>query len=115
MFPHRLKSLRKNSELTQEGLGKLIDVSKVSISGYENGNRSPDTETLKKLADTFNVSIDFLLGRTDNPDGVVNIHFDGGKGLHVEDEDEEAYLREQLAQYRKMKERMRKRLEEDRK
>lgn len=66
-FPLRLKSLRKERKLTQEALGEKINVTKVSISGYENGNRTPDTETLQKLADFFDVSTDYLLGRTYNP------------------------------------------------
>lgn len=65
-FSLRLKSLRKERKLTQEALGEKINVTKVSISGYENGNRTPDTETLQKLADFFDVSTDYLLGRTDN-------------------------------------------------
>jgi HTH-type transcriptional regulator, competence development regulator len=63
----RLRRLRLEKKLTQEELGKKINVTKVSISGYENGNRTPDTETLQKLADFFNVTTDYLLGRTDNP------------------------------------------------
>lgn len=68
----RLKKLRLEKKLTQEELGKRINVTKVSISGYENGNRTPDTETLQKLADFFNVTTDYLLGRTDNPNSPKN-------------------------------------------
>ena len=53
--------------MTQEELGKKINVTKVSISGYENGNRTPDMETLQKIAEVFDVSIDYLLGRADDP------------------------------------------------
>ncbi|MCJ7840540.1 helix-turn-helix domain-containing protein [Lederbergia sp. NSJ-179] len=65
MLGKRLKKLRNEQGLTQEQLGKIINVTKVSISGYENGNRTPDTETLQSLADYFEVSTDYLLGRTD--------------------------------------------------
>lgn len=61
----RLKQLRKEKKLTQTELGNKINVTKVSISGYESGNRSPDTDTLQRLADFFEVSTDYLLGRTD--------------------------------------------------
>src|SRR5690625_1517924 len=61
--------MRTKKKITQEELGRKVNVTKVSISGYENGNRNPDTDTLQKLADYFNVSTDYLLGRTDNPDG----------------------------------------------
>lgn len=65
MIGERLKQLRKEHKLTQTDLGNKINVTKVSISGYENGNRSPDTETLTRLADYFDVSTDYLLGRSD--------------------------------------------------
>ncbi|PXW88780.1 transcriptional regulator with XRE-family HTH domain [Pseudogracilibacillus auburnensis] len=67
MLGDRLKKLRSDKRITQEKLGKKVNVTKVSISGYENGNRSPDTETLQRLANYFEVSVDYLLGRTDNP------------------------------------------------
>lgn len=66
-FPKRLRSLRLNQNMTQEELGKKINVTKVSVSGYENGNRVPDMETLQKIADVFDVQVDYLLGRTDDP------------------------------------------------
>lgn len=65
-FGERLKELRKKKRMTQEELGKVINVSKVSISGYETGSRSPDRETLVSLADFFDVSVDFLLGREES-------------------------------------------------
>lgn len=65
----RLKQLRDEKKLTQEELGKIINVTKVSISGYENGNRNPDIETLHNIADYFNVSSDYLMGRTDSKNG----------------------------------------------
>ncbi|HHT7238218.1 MULTISPECIES: helix-turn-helix domain-containing protein [Bacillus cereus group] len=63
-FPTRLKQIRLEHKLTQEQLGEKINVTKVSVSGYENGNRTPDTDTLQKLADSFDISVDYLLGRT---------------------------------------------------
>lgn len=65
MLSNRLKSLRKSKRLTQKQLAEKINVTHVSISGYESGNRSPDTDTLQRLADFFEVSTDYLLGRTD--------------------------------------------------
>ncbi|WP_031405327.1 helix-turn-helix domain-containing protein [Geobacillus vulcani] len=62
-FPQRLRMLRKAKGLTQEELGRRVNVTKVSISGYENGNRTPDMDTLKALADVLGVSVDYLLGR----------------------------------------------------
>ncbi|RAV22228.1 helix-turn-helix domain-containing protein [Paenibacillus contaminans] len=65
-FPSQLKNLRKEKKLTQEVLGRKIGVTKVSISSYENGTRTPDMETLQKLADALDTSTDYLLGRTDD-------------------------------------------------
>jgi transcriptional regulator with XRE-family HTH domain len=63
LFPSNLKNLRLNHNMSQEELGKQINVTKVSISGYESGNRTPDVETLIAIADVFNVSLDSLCGR----------------------------------------------------
>ncbi|EUJ53830.1 transcriptional regulator [Listeria fleischmannii FSL S10-1203] len=51
--------------MTQSDLGKKINVTKSAVSGYETGIRTPDSETLKKIATLFNVSTDYLLGRSD--------------------------------------------------
>ncbi|MDU0319000.1 MULTISPECIES: helix-turn-helix transcriptional regulator [unclassified Enterococcus] len=67
-FGTRLKELRKSKKLTQQELGNIVHVSKVSISGYERGERSPDRETLTALADFFGVTTDYLLGRNKTPD-----------------------------------------------
>ncbi|MFJ5766764.1 helix-turn-helix domain-containing protein [Lysinibacillus sp. NPDC093210] len=64
MLSTRLKALRIGKKLTQRQLAEKINVTHVSISGYESGNRSPDTDTLQRLADFFEVSTDYLLGRT---------------------------------------------------
>ena len=63
-FSERLRALRKSANISQQTLGDAMNVTKVSISGYETGNRKPDTETLQKLADFFDVSTDYLLGRS---------------------------------------------------
>ena len=58
----RIKEQRKKMNLTQEELGHLINVTNVIICCYENGTRTPTLETLKVLAETFNVDINYLLG-----------------------------------------------------
>lgn len=60
----RLRNLRKSKNLTTKELGEIIGCSNPTITNYELGHRSPDVETLCKLADFFEVSIDYLLGRT---------------------------------------------------
>jgi len=64
----RLRRLRNDKKLTQTELGNIINVTKVSISDYESGDRTPDTDNLRRLADFFGVTSDYLLGRTDSPD-----------------------------------------------
>lgn len=59
----KIKALRTAKELTQEQLGKHLSVGKSTISQYENNINTPDINTLSKLADLFNVSIDYLLDR----------------------------------------------------
>lgn len=60
----KIRELRKEKHLTQEQLGHYLNVSKASISGYENETREPDNKTLIKLSDIFDTSTDYLLGIT---------------------------------------------------
>lgn len=62
LLGNRIKEQRKRLNLTQEGLGKLINVTKVSICCYEKGTRTPTLETLKVLAEVFDTDINYLLG-----------------------------------------------------
>lgn len=64
----RLKELRENKHLSQIRLAMDLNLSQNSISRYENLEREAGYETLVMIADYFNVSLDYLLGRTDNPD-----------------------------------------------
>ena len=61
----RLKELRKEKNISQLKLSFELHLNQNSISRYETGEREADYETLKKIADYFNVSLDYLLGRTD--------------------------------------------------
>lgn len=63
-FSEKLKQLRKEKGLTQEELALAISKNRSTIAGYETERKEPDHETLRKLADYFDVSIDYLLGRT---------------------------------------------------
>lgn len=60
---YRLKELRKDNNMSQEELGKLLGVTKVSVSGYENGTRIPSMEVLVTILNVFKISADYLLGR----------------------------------------------------
>ena len=61
----RIKQLRQERGLKQEELAKEFGIAQQTISNYEKGIREPDITTLKKMADFFDVSLDFLLGKTD--------------------------------------------------
>lgn len=63
----RLKQLRKQHNITQIKLAMDLNLNQNSISRYETGEHEADYATLIALADYFNVSIDYLLERTDNP------------------------------------------------
>ncbi len=63
----RLKELRLARNITQQRLAIDLNMNQNSISRYENGEREADYRKLKLLADYFNVWIDYLLERTENP------------------------------------------------
>lgn len=67
----RLKQLRTESGLTQEELGKKVNVSKASISLYEKNLREPSRESLLTFAKFFDVSTDYLLGNTTSKHGTA--------------------------------------------
>lgn len=63
----RLKELREKRRLSQITLAMELNLNQNSISRYETGEREADYATLIAIADYFGVSVDYLLGRTDNP------------------------------------------------
>ena len=65
-FKQRIKKLRKERKFTQQHLANLLNMDKSSISKYETGVALPEPPIIEKLSDIFNVSVDYLLGRTDN-------------------------------------------------
>ena len=66
----RLKQLRKEKKLSQLRLAIDLDMNQNTISRYENMEREADYETLIRFADYFKVSLDYLLGRSDNKNGL---------------------------------------------
>lgn len=69
---NRLKELRIEKGLLQSDIAKIIDKSERTVGFYETGERDMNTETLAILADFFNCSIDYLLGKSDvrNPEKI---------------------------------------------
>ena len=63
----RLKELRKKKGISQLRLAIELNTSQNTISRYETGEREPGIGELIKFADYFNVSVDYLIGRTENP------------------------------------------------
>lgn len=65
---NRLRELRKGKRMTQIALQMQTGIEQALLSKFENGERIPPTETLLKLADFYNVSIDYILCRTNKPE-----------------------------------------------
>lgn len=63
-FSSRLSSLRKEKKLLQADVANKIGVARATYGAYEQGNRQPDFETLIIIADFFDVTLDYLLGRS---------------------------------------------------
>ena len=75
-FKDRLKQLRLKNKLTQQNIANHFQTSPQSYAQWEKGLRKPSAENLQKLADYFNVSTDYLLGKTDIPDPDSDIDLD---------------------------------------
>jgi transcriptional regulator with XRE-family HTH domain len=66
VFSNRLKMLRKEKKIKQEQLAEALNIGKSSVGNYEIGTRLPDADVVVALADYFNVSADYLLGRVND-------------------------------------------------
>ncbi len=67
MLYKRIRDLREDKDLTQRQMGEILSCSQRVYSNYERGELDIPTEILIKLADFHQVSVDYLLNRTDNP------------------------------------------------
>ena len=65
----RLRSLRESVKLSQVKMAEIVGVKQSSLNRYELNQASPTFETLTRYADYFDVSMDYIFGRTDNPQG----------------------------------------------
>ncbi len=112
----RLKYERLRKDLNQTEMAKLLNVSKQTVSNWENGNRIADTLTLSKLADFFNCSVDYILGRSENRNGIIskaningsNYEFELDKNIFPN-----GITREQMINYIKELEERNKKLEKE--
>lgn len=106
-FAQRFKHLRERMGWTQEDVAEKLGLSRPTIAGYESEekNRTPREETLLRIADLFDTTIDFLLGRTNDPEPPsknenINSAFYNYEKLT---EEEKEYLDMQLELFRDMK------------
>lgn len=66
MYGERLKTARKNANLTLEQVGQMMNTTHATVSRYENEKRRVETETLKQFCIIYNVSADYILGLPEN-------------------------------------------------
>ena len=66
-FYPRIRNLREDKDMSQTQMGEILSCSQRVYSNYERGDIDIPTTTLTKIADFHKVSVDYLLGRTDNP------------------------------------------------
>ena len=69
----KIRELRKRAGLSQEQLSKELKVSRSAVAMWESSVNEPDAETLSRIADFFGVTVDYLLGRTDEPSPAAEI------------------------------------------
>lgn len=67
-FADRLKTLRKDADMTQDALAARLGCTKQAVSHYENGSREPNMETIRAIADIFRVPAGYLHGDDDRQD-----------------------------------------------
>lgn len=96
-FAARLRTLRQQSNLSQQALGAQLGVSAVSVSKWERGQAQPDIATLNRLADIFGTTIDDLCGREPAPEekaaeDPVNITVMARAFRQLTPEEQEKYL-----------------------
>ncbi len=67
-YYEKIRALREDNDISQEKLSKMLNISQQALSKYETNKRKLPIELLKKYAKIFNVSTDYILGLTDNPE-----------------------------------------------
>lgn len=95
-FSTRLTQLRKENNITQTELAKLFNVSQSTVGMWETGKRDPNSDDIVAIAKYFDVTTDYLLGKSNNPKGdivekednippTIAAHFDGDGDLTEEE------------------------------
>jgi transcriptional regulator with XRE-family HTH domain len=106
-FGTRLKKARNNKRMTQHEVAKLLGLNFTTISKYENDKSQPDNDTLLKISQLYDVSLDWLLlGElkpvSDEPYGKAKVYIDGE--IEVLTPEEARYLKDSLEMFRLLKE-----------
>lgn len=99
MLSERLKQLRQNKGYTQDFMSNQLGISRVAYTKYEGGKNSPSPDKLQKLADIFEVSVDYLLGRIDDPTPYRNVDSDLDQERDLDGELEKLLNDEELAAF----------------
>ena len=71
LFQQRLQDLRDKRGLNQEDLAKRARLQATAVSHFETGTRKPSFDNLRRLADALETTVDYLMGRTNEPTGIV--------------------------------------------
>ena len=104
---NRLRNLRLERNESLEVVAKYLNVTIQTVSNYETGKREMNPETLFKLSKYYDVSIDYLLGKSDirNPEELKNVKFANSSGLDTEGLDKEDLeeLQRQIEYMKKLK------------
>ncbi|WP_096888259.1 helix-turn-helix domain-containing protein [Brevibacillus laterosporus] len=103
MEPERLRAAREHKNLKQTQVKVYTGINNKTLSGYEKGVSEPDTETLKTLANLYEVSVDWLVGNTDDPTPKAKVQKINPREEEIEKilaslpEDKKDYFIEQMA------------------
>ncbi|WP_337474031.1 helix-turn-helix transcriptional regulator [Jutongia sp.] len=74
-FPNIFKHIREKSGLTQQQLADKLGISRSAVGMYEKGEREPNFETLELIADTFNVDMNYLLGKKPSTEVIPDTYY----------------------------------------
>ena len=98
-FAERLKTLRKQVQLTQAQIAEKLDISQQAYASWERGAKRPTQENLVKIAQVLNVSVDYLVGNLEESDELDNIELlfrMNSKGLT---EEEKGIFKKELIEF----------------
>ncbi len=82
-FPERLRQLRKSRNISQQKLGAYLNYGYTAIANYESGRNEPSFDTLMKIATFFDVTVDYLIGLSDEPIIMNTLSISEGRLLEI--------------------------------